>query len=372
MTSMRPVSVFIFVITLLTLGAILTPAMAAAQNPNTVTDAAGRTVTIPSSVTRIIPLGGALRFVTYLQGLDLVAGIEALEKKPLEPGRLYGLAAADLVKDLPVIGEGGPGGKLPDFEQVIAVRPDLILTVGLDIAQVETIQQKTGIPVVSLNAGAMAALDLKKTKESLILLGQVINRQERAEALVSFINQLEKDLARRTATLSERPTAYVGAIGFRGKHGITSTEAYYAPLAWVNGNNVADAINQTGHAFIDQEKLLLWNPEVIFLDAGGMEKVKDDFLKNPAFYAMLKAVKAGRVWVIPPYNSYHTNIETALANAYFLGKTLNPEAFADIDPAIKADAIFDFFIGVKAYSHLKKELYGYSLVVFDQEGVSVR
>jgi iron complex transport system substrate-binding protein len=163
----------------------------------------------------------------------------------------------------------------------------------------------------------------------------------------------------------------VGAIGYRGKHGITSTEALYAPLLWIHGHNVADTIDQSGHAFIDQEKLLFWNPDVIFLDAGGLENVSEDYRKNPAFYEMLKAVKNDRVYVMPPYNYYHTNIEIALADAYFLGKTLYPRAFADIDPAGKADEIFDFFIGVKAYGTLKNERLSFGRVVFDKTGLSI-
>ena len=283
------------------LGLTLSPARAAGQR--TITDSVGRSVAIPTNVKRIVPLGGALRFATYLQGLDLVVGVEALEKKPLDGGRLYGLAVADKLKNLPVIGEGGPGGKLPDFEQLIAVHPDLIVAVGLDKAQMETIQDKTGIPALLLGTGAMAALDLTTIKESLTLLGSVIGRSERATTLATYIGELEGDLARRTTSQSTRPTAYVGAIGFRGKHGITSTESHYAPLTWVNGNNVTDSLDQPGHAFIDQEKLLLWNPDFIFLDAGGLDMVKDDYAKDPAFYAALKAVGAGRVFVVPPYNS---------------------------------------------------------------------
>lgn len=73
----------------------------------------------------------------------------------------------------------------------------------------------------------------------------------------------------------------------------------------------------------------------------GMGMVKDDYVKKTAFYTALKAVRAGRVFVIPLYNSYRTNIETTLADAYFLGKYLYPEAFADIEPAVQAEAVFD-------------------------------
>lgn len=353
----------VFIVFLL-LSLTLTMGRGAAAEERTITDSVGRSVTVPAKVKHIVALGGALRFVTYLQGVDMVAGVEALEKKPLDGGRLYGLAVADKIKTLPVIGEGGPGGKLPDFEQLIAVHPDLIVAVGVDKAQVETIQDKTGIPVILLGTGAMAALDLKAAKESLTLLGSVIDRNERAAALCAAIGELEADLSRRASGQSIRPTAYVGAIGFRGKHGITSTESHYAPLAWVNGNNVTDSLNQPGHAFIDQEKLLFWNPDFIFLDAGGMDMVQDDYAKNPAFYTALRAVEAKKVFVVPPYNSYHTNIETALANAYFLGKALYPDVFADIEPPAQAESIFELFLGVKAYEHLQKAGYGYGRADF--------
>lgn len=350
----------------------LSPALALAGDQRTITDSVGRSVAIPSEVKHIVALGGALRFVTYLQGLGLVVGVEALEKKPLDGGRLYGLAVAGKVKNLPVIGEGGPGGKLPDFEQLIANHPDLIVAVGLDKGQVETIQDKTGIPTLLLSTGAMAALDLTAIKESLTLLGSVIGRSERATTLTAAIGEMESDLVHRTSAQSSRPTAFVGAIGFRGKHGITSTESHYAPLTWVNGNNVTDALNQPGHVFIDQEKLLFWNPDFIFLDAGGLDMVKNDYAKNPAFYTALKAVEAGRVFVMPPYNAYHTNIETALANAYFLGKALYPEAFVDIEPPVQAEAIFELFLGVKAYEHLTKAGYGYGRAVFDNGTITIR
>ncbi|MFH0781560.1 MAG: iron ABC transporter substrate-binding protein [Pseudomonadota bacterium] len=359
------------ILAIILIGICTFPAMAADRGQGFVTDAAGRTVTVPAQVRRIVTLGGALRFVTYLQGLDTVVGIEALEKKPVEAGRLYGLAVAEKAKTIVTVGEGGAGAKLPDFEQVISVHPDMIITAGFDTAQADTIQQKTGIPVLILNTGATAALDLRRIKEALALLGRIIDRGQRAEAVIAFIDRLEEDLARRIASVTVRPAAYVGAVGYKGKHGITSTEALYAPLIWIHGHNVADTINQSGHAFIDQEKLLLWNPDVIFLDAGGLENVSEDYRKNPAFYEMLKAVKNGRVYVMPPYNYYHTNIEIAFADAYFLGKTLYPSAFADIDPAGKADEIFDFFIGVKAYGKLKNERLGFGRVAFDKTGLSI-
>ncbi len=347
----------------------------AAKENLTIKDMAGRSVRIPQRVSRIVPLGGALRFVVYLQALDKVAGVERLEKqKPLPTTRVYSLAVEKIAQSLPDIGEGGPG-KLPDFEKIIAVRPDLILAMGVDLAQVETIQQKTGIPVVVLSYGSPGGgLDKENIFGSLRLAGKFLDKSARAEEVIAFIKKSEKDLRDRTSDIPDglRPRAYVGAIGFKGVHGLTSTEAFYLPLEWVQARNVANEIGRTGHNYIDPEKLLLWNPEFIFIDAGGLEMVQSDYRRNAGFYRRLSAVQKNRVFLTLPYNYYHTNIEIMIADAYFIGRILYPTHFADIEPAKKTDEIFNFFIGLPVYNRIKKELYGFGKVLFEKEGLRIQ
>jgi iron complex transport system substrate-binding protein len=324
------------------------------------TDMTGRTVEVPEHITKVVALGGALRFVTYLQALDLVAGVENIERTWQSPGRLYGLATAGRAADLPVIGEGGPG-RLPDFEKLVALWPDVIVTMGISAAEVRTIQQKTGIPVFALHYGPTGVLDLDSTRRAIQLLGQLLDRQPRAEELLAYFNVLTSDLKQRTAGVpaGETPSVYVGGISFKGAQGITSTAAPYAPLAWVGADSVACDLGPPGHYFIDPEKLLVWDPAIIFLDAGSFGRVATDYARKQGFYQKLRAFREGRVFLVLPYNYYHTNIEIALADAYFIGKILYPQRFADIEPAAKADAIFRFFIGQSAYRQLSEEYHGF-------------
>ncbi len=337
-----------------------------------VTDMAGRTLKVPAEIKKVVPLGAATRYMVYLKSLDLVAGMEAIETKWTTAGRPYGLVTFARAKELPVIGEGGPG-RLPDFEKIITVWPDVILAMGMDPSQVETIQEKTGIPVFVLSCGIPGAIDMATVKEALRTLGHLLKRDDRAERLIGYITAQEKDLTKRAATRAgkSRPRSFVGAVSYMGVQPITSTESHFMPLAWAGGSNVADEIGQAGHFFIDPEKLLVWNPENIFIDAGGLEKVADGYRKDPAFFRRLKAVKDGHVFLIMPYNNYHTNIEIALADAWFIGKSLYPSRFKDIDPAVKADEIFSFFLGIPAYDKLKKEYHGFGRVRFDSNGLTI-
>jgi iron complex transport system substrate-binding protein len=144
----------------------------------------------------------------------------------------------------------------------------------------------------------------------------------------------------------------VGALGMKGAHGIESTQAGYPPFTAVNARNVVDETGKTGSVMIDKEKLLTWDPDIIFIDEGGFSLVQEDYRKNLQFYQSLSAFRKGRVYGQIPYNNYTTNIDTALADAYYAGKVIFPENFKDIDPVQKADAIYQFLLGRPLYAQV--------------------
>ncbi len=98
-------------------------------------------------------------------------------------------------------------------------------------------------------------------------------------------------------------------------------------------------------------------PEVIFIDGGGLKLVEADFGKKPGFYEALKAFQGDRVHVLFPFNWYTTNVGTTLTDAYAIGRILYPEAFKDVDPVLKADEIYTFLIGRPVYEGMAA-LYG--------------
>jgi len=330
-----------------------------------VTDMGGRTVTVPAHVERIIAIGpGGLRLICYLDARDKVVGIENFEKVRRQ-GRPYWIASPDL-KDLPVIGPGGPQhlDREPDLEAVLKVRPDVIFAAYMRPETADALQKKIGIPVVTLTFGPFPVFD-EKLYDSLRLAGGILGRMERAEAVIGFIEGARKDLLKRTEGIdpAARPTVYVGGVGFRGLQGIESTDPAYLPLEWVRGNNIAAGISRESHLFIDREKLLLWNPDVIFVDGVGYDLIQQDVEKKRQFYQELKAFKNGRVYVILPYIYYAANVGTAIADAYAAGKVLHPDRFQDIDPPKKADDVYRFLVGGPVYAEMARD-FGHLLAPF--------
>ncbi|WP_431731793.1 iron ABC transporter substrate-binding protein [Aceticella autotrophica] len=323
----------------------------------TVTDLVGRQVEVTVPANKVVGIWpGALRLITYVDGVKKLAGVENIDIKPAD-GRTYNMAYRDELSKLPVIGQGGPDSA-PDPEKLVEVKPDVIFAAYADKAKADDLQTKTGIPVVVISYGKLATFD-EDVYKSINLIGKITGEETRAHEVVDYIKNCQKDLNDRTKGIpnDKKPTVYVGALGMKGMHGIESTQGNYPPFKNINAKNVVDETGQKGSVMIDREKLLSWNPDVIFIDEGGLPLVKQDYQKDPKFYQSLKAVKDGHVYGLLPYNNYTTNIDTAIADSYYAGKVLYPEQFKDIDPAKKADEVYKFFYGKPLYDKMV-ELYG--------------
>lgn len=324
------------------------------DQPFQVTDLSGRTVEFSGTAERVVAIGpGSLRFVCYVNGANKVIGIENFEKAS-PSGRPYYMANSSLFSKLPVIGQGGPGAQ-PDAERIVKIKPDVIFTCLTDKAQADKLQRKTGIPVVDLDYGTASTFS-QEVYDSIKLVGKIIGEEKRAQEVVDYLEKCKKDLNDRTKDIpdSEKPSVYLGALCMYGCHGIDSTSAKYPPFEAVNAKNVVDETGQSGAVIIDREKILIWDPDIIFIDSGGYQLVLDDYKENPEFYKSLSAVKNGRVYGLLSYNWYWTNVETAVADAYYVGKVLYPDKFKDIDPVKKANEIYKFMVGKELYDEMAK------------------
>ncbi len=317
-----------------------------------VKDAVGREVEIPKEVKSIICVGvGSLRFTSYMQATDLVVGVEENEKNP-KVTKPFSYINRRIFADLPHIGNNGKAY----YEEIIKREPELIMATA-DKEAAELLQQKTGIPVV-----AVPLIDNmfdEKSYQMLELMGEVYGRQERAKELIAYIKGLKEDLQKRTGDIKEenKPSVYVGGVSFKGSHGFEGTEAGYSPFVAIGANNLADLTGQKGAFSVDMEQVLQWDPEIIFLDFNGMALINEDYAKNPDYYNSLSAVKEGRVYSQISFRFNAVNAELSMADAYYAGKIIYPERFADIDIAQKTDEIFEKMLGVKFYDTLKENGY---------------
>ncbi|MCS7232803.1 MAG: iron ABC transporter substrate-binding protein [Synergistetes bacterium] len=318
-----------------------------------VADLYGREIEVSKEVNKVVAIGpGALRLVCYLQALDKVVGVENAEKTWEVYTRPYRLANPRL-GELPTIGVGGPDDPKPNLEEVIRLKPDVIFaTVRPEYAQ--GLQDKLGIPVIAINYGTLGNFRTLELFQSIRLMGKVLGRERRAEEIIAFIEGVIKDLDSRTKNVKKPSKVYVGGLGFKGQHGITSTNPEFPPFEVNNirDENIARKVKLSGHVFVDKEFLLKEQPEVIFLDLGNLSLVKQDYEKDKTFYQSLNAFRNGKVYGIYSFNFYNTNVEQALVNSYWIGKVLMPEAFKDVEIKVKANEIYRFFLGRELYDEI--------------------
>ena len=323
------------------------------DNHRTITDVLGRVVEIPENVESVVCVGvGALRYTCYMGAQDLVIGVEDYEVKA-GMTRLYNYVNFDQFKDLPVIGTNGQ----PYTEEIINLAPDVIVMSKSASVEADDLQAKTGTPVVVV-PGSDTTLD-QNAYDTIRILGELYGKQTRAAELTAYLENIQKDLDNRTKDIadSDRPTVYVGGVSFKGHHGFEGTEAGYGPFELIHANNLADTTGKSGAFNIDLEQVLAWDPDIIFLDFNGMPMINEDYAKNPDYYNALTAVQEGKVYSQIAFRSSASNLETALADAYYAACVIYPQQFADVDPIAKAGEIFEMLLGVNPYNDLKEAGY---------------
>jgi iron complex transport system substrate-binding protein len=268
---------------LLTASAMLfVPAIARAAG---ITDAAGRAIAIPETVTRVFPAGPPAAILLYTLAPDLLLGWPRANRAEecafmlpevcgrLEVGRLTGR------------------GNTANLESVLALKPDLILDVGSTTPTFASlaarVQEQTGIPYALLDGRFDA------TASTYRLLGALTRRD--AEPLAAYAEKMLETIAARINRVpqEERPRVYY-ARGPRGLETGLGGSINVETIEYLGARNVA-AERQGGLATVSIEQVLVWNPQVIVT-------IDRDFaagVQNDPQWKQVEAVSAGRVHLSP-------------------------------------------------------------------------
>ncbi|ADD67764.1 periplasmic binding protein [Denitrovibrio acetiphilus DSM 12809] len=332
-----------------------------------VTDLLNRKVQIPDKIiNRIVPLKSSMSFISFLGAQDKVVGIEAIDRKDYEK-RPYVYDNKEKLKDVTIVSEGGAKGR-PSHELIISLKPDVVFTITSDPAEADMLQRKLKTPVVVLSFGYQG-VEFETVFRSLNLAGLILNKQKRAEYLISYISGLQTELDYRP---DKKVRAYVGGLSYKGVNGIDSTEGHFLPFRLAGVENTADSIGRKGHIFLQKEYLALMNPELIFIDSAGYGIISEKAKKEQGFYSRLSAFKNGQVYQLPANTYYFINIDLMLANAFFIAKTAYPDYYKELDAEEKAGEIIKVFTGQNLYHVIKQDTGGFKRVVQTKTGMSLK
>ena len=324
----------------------------------TVTDMIGRKVAVtPGSYKNVVCVGaGALRMYTYVGDVDLLSGVEdidntALEERPMmfdAVARPYVLAYGEAFTELPSCGVGGPMAQTPEAEKILACGPDIVISEYEDVQIADALQEQLGVPVITLSAGPMGVFD-EAFVGSMQLLGTVFGKEERAAELIAFVEAEAAEISQRTADVAEeeKPGVYICGLGNWGTTDHLMTAEKYVSFDIANVKNVLSGTGMEGVQPIEEEKFVSLGEDmdIMIMDAAAVKNIAPLYEEDPTMFDTCKAWQDGEVYLEMAYNAYYTNFEIALLNSWFVGKTVYPELFEDVDLTEKTNEVTQAFFG---------------------------
>ena len=329
-----------------------------AEESISVTDGIGREVeVVPGSYQRVVCIGaGALRMYSYIGDAGLLCGVEDIDNLSLSErpkmfdavARPYVIALGEQLSGLPSCGVGGPNAQAAEAEKILSCAPDIVISEYEDVEKEDALQEQLGVPVLTLRSGPGGVFD-DAFKQSMRTLGVVFAKEEKAEALVNFIEAETAEITERTAGVGEdeMPGVYICGLGNWGTTNHLMTAQNYAPFQIANIRNVVTDLAKNGIQPIEAEKFVALGGEmdIMFLDAAAIKNIRPLYQEDPSLFDACKAWQDGSVYLEMAYNAYYTNYEIALANTWFLAKTVYPELFGDVDMTEKTNEITKAFLG---------------------------
>ena len=326
----------------------------------TVTDMIGREVTVtPGSYRKVVCIGaGALRMYSYIGDVAYLAGVEDIDNTTLAErpmmfdsvARPYVLAFGDTFNTLPSCGVGGPMAQAAEAEKILSCDPDIVISEFEDVEKSDALQEQLGVPVITLSAGSKGVFD-DKFYGSMALLGKVFQEEEKAAALVKYVQDEAAEITARVADIpeEEKPLVYICGLGNWGTTDHLMTAENYISFQVAGVKNVVSGLGIEGVGPIEEEKFVELGEQmdIIIMDAAAVKNIKPLYAEDPTMFDTCKAWGSGDVYLEMAYNAYYTNYEIALINTWFIAKTVYPDAFADIDLTTKTNEVTKQFLGAE-------------------------
>lgn len=294
--------------------------------PVTVTDAAGREITVEKQPERLV--SGYYITSSLLIALGAKDQLVGIEDKAAKRS-IYALAAPELI-ELPSVGSA----KQPDVEMMISLNPDLVI-LPKKLKDVADTLEELGIPVILVNPE-----DGDKLKETIMLLAAVTGTD--GTPLLEVYTRMEEKVAALTGDVSKARVYLGGNSAMLNTAGSGMYQNTLLTLA--GGENVAADITDSSWAGISYEQLLAWNPDVFILAADASYTVED--VMNDPLLAEINAVKNGKVYALPSApEAWDSPVPGTVLGSLWIASRLYPELYSEAEFLEDAKAFYTRFFG---------------------------
>jgi iron complex transport system substrate-binding protein len=307
------------------------------EGPITVVDCKGVNVTLQAPAKTVISLTSGMTELIYALGCgDKIIGRDSYSSFPPD------------VLNKPVV---APHSYHPPLEQILELKPDLLVS-NTNLVYDENETRKT------LEAAGIAVyVDETSTpdrvKTCITNLGILLGVKDRAQEIISFIENYENLVQNRVKDLkeSEKPKVYLEL--WDAWNTVAEGSVGHKLLVYVGGSNIA-ADQPMPYPIVSPEFVAEKNPEIIIRMkmAGDPDyPILRQQIMNRTALKEVDAVKNGKVYIYDPELMQGVRYPAGLL---YWAKWINPELFEDVDPeAVHKELSLKFFgmelEGVYAY-----------------------
>jgi len=306
----------------------------------TIIDSANKTATVKFPVKSIAVCGTEKAVALRILGAtDRVVGVaESIVTKD------YAKKFFPELQGLPTIGD-----MEIDYEAVLALKPDIIITYSVQKAENDKLP---GVTI--LNFDFYRARSIFKEMKT---LGYVLGSEKRAQEYIDFCEPIIRNIATGLDGVpsDKRARVYLEAQGDYVTHSKMGAAGYQIELA--GGNNLAaDMVGKaTGSLEVDPEWVLKENPDIIVKMVGwnrdnttagyetndfkSMATMRDRIL-NRSELARVKAIENKKIEMLAYDITYNPDYIISVA---YLAKLFYPELFKDVDPVAIHQEYLDTF-----------------------------
>jgi iron complex transport system substrate-binding protein len=233
-----------------------------------------------------------------------------------------------------------------NFEELMTYQPDVVYT----FPRQQELTQLANAKVAALAGQTGETLDV--LLEQVDTYAQTLGADaiERAAEYRTYFEERVAWVRERTDTLSEeeRTSVYYAGVDVLTTYGTYSDLTEVVSIA--GGRLVSEALEAGNRTQIDYEQLMAWNPEVIFIDHGGMNdgKTVDEIraeILGDSVYASLQAVKDNEIYLTPSGVFYWDMGIQKILLIQHMAKILHPELFEDLDMEQEVMSFYQQFFG---------------------------
>lgn len=310
--------------------------------PLTLTDSAGREVTIAMPIQRIIPMNtNAAEVVAMLGAVNKVVAVDVDEQKKSE-----------MPKELKMKQTVGKWSD-PDYEMIGAVAkgsgdiivPDILVITYPEADKIYgAAQMEKGLS--SFKNITVVGFKLSRPEnmsEEITKIGILLSKEKEAENYIEWYEG-HKDKIKKAVADKTRPKVYVEVYntgsGLGALPAVGKGSALYNQINFAGGRNICNDLTAMSPK-VEWEWVTTQNPDVIVSlqstdkigwektpssDSVNLEKVRNEILSRPGASA-ISAVKNDRVYVVSGSQFY--GLDSIVGIGYF-AKLFHPDV--DIDP----------------------------------------